>query len=135
MPSEYLHGTPAAGVTLIDDVAVGPGAGVESSVLDNNTNRDTFVDLEVTVTSGSTPTSSPYAIVRLMYSWDNVTYESNELAAELDQIPIALGTKIRYVKDVFILPYYIKVYVFNSSDVGCNVTVKARTRSMVFEPN
>jgi len=133
MASLYKHSSVTDLGVIMNNVAVSSGGGTATSTtIDNTTNREVYADLIVSVSAGSTPTSSPFLEIRLLYSEDNVSFETGAVGEKLDLIPITAGTTLNFVRGIHVDPYYIRALAVNLSNVSVNVTIKAKLRSMQF---
>lgn len=132
MPAIYTHQAPVSQGSILDVTPVNPGNSVTTSEFNNTDALQTFADLLVTVTASTTPTTSPYIVVRIIYSVDGSLYETISEALIIDEIPVANGTVRRFIKNLFILPFRFKLVFTNTSNVSCNVSVDLFTRGMLF---
>lgn len=134
MPSTYGHSTPTDRGLLFSSTAVLANNFALSSVLDNTGTKDTLLDLEVAISVAISPGVNPYVELRLLYSRDGVAFETSEASDRVDIIPLATGTITRFIRGVHIDPYFLRLYAFNASAVDINITARALTRRMQFDP-
>jgi hypothetical protein len=108
-------------------------AGYVGSEIDNATNLDDTMDLEVIINCATAPATSTAMHIYLLYTLDGTNYEDGSSSVEPTTVPIPVsarnvtGAQRVFVSGLNISPHKFKILAWNSLGQTSTTTVTAKT--------
>ena len=132
--ASFPWNTPTGRTTGIAAESVANAAGFVGSAIDNATNLDDTMDLQVTINCTSAPVANTVLYVYLLFSIDGTNYEDGSTSMQPVKVPIAsiparavTGAQVVSVSGIPIPPQPFKIAVWNALGQTSTTTVLADT--------
>lgn len=113
------------------------GANVLGSSVDNSTNLDRYLDLDLSFTCGTAPTANDVIEIYALYAIDGTNFEDGD-ATPTDPTKHAVAhvaaravtsEQRQAVLNIPIAPYHFRLLLKSELDQNCTATVDARTHN------
>lgn len=134
--ASFPWNTKSSRTSGIASEAITTGAGFLGSAIDNATNLDTHLSLDVSFAFGTNPVVDTVLYIYLLYS-DGTNYEDGGTALQPKKVPTAslavsadTDTHRRTINDIPIPPKPFKILVWNATAQTATVTVLANSYKM-----
>jgi len=121
----------------ITDESVTAGANVLGSTIDNSENKDVLLDVEVTWTCGSAPTSGRTVDGYIIYAVDGVNFEDGDGSTDPTKVPdfylttkATTSTQKGVRTGIPIRPYPFKILLENSLGQTATISVAVYTSNL-----
>jgi hypothetical protein len=108
--------------TGISGVTINNGAGSLGSEIDNGTNKDQFVSLDLAFTAASAPTAGSPWYVYVLYAIDGTDYEDGGASTQPSKTPVATfgapadtSAHRRNQVNIPLAPFKLKLLVWNAT--------------------
>ena len=132
--ASFPWNTPTSRTTGISAESIANAAGFVGSAINNATNLDDTMDLQVTINCASAPVANTVLYVYLLYSIDGTNYEDGSTSLQPVKVPIAsiparavTGAQVVSVSCIPIPPQPFKIAIWNALGQISTTTVLADT--------
>ena len=132
--ASFPWNTPSSRTTGIASASIANAAGFVGSAIDNATNLDDTLDLQVTINCASAPTANTVLYVYLLFSLDGTNYEDGSTSLQPVKVPIAsiparavTGAQVVSVSGIPIPPQPFKIACWSALGQTSTTTVLADT--------
>ena len=132
--ASFPWNTPTSRTTGIAAESIANGAGFVGSAIDNATNLDDTMDLQVTINCASAPVANTVLYVYLLLAIDGTNYEDGSTSLQPVKVPVAsiparavTGAQVVSVSGIPIPPQPFKIMIWNAVGYAVTTTVLADT--------
>ena len=132
--ASFPWNTPTSRTTGIAAESIANAAGFVGSAIDNATNLDDTLDLQITINCASAPVANTVLYVYLLLSLDGTNYENGSTSLQPVKVPIAAiparavtGAQVVSVAGIPIPPQPFKIACWNALGQTSTTTVLAET--------
>ena len=132
--TSFPWSAPTSRTTGIASESIANAAGFVGSTINNATNLDDTLDLQITINCASAPTANTVLYVYLLLSIDGTNYEDGSASIQPVKVPIAsiparavTGAQVVSVAGIPIPPQPFKISCWNALGQTSTTTVLADT--------
>ena len=125
--------TPTSRTTGIATESITTAAGFVGSEIDNATNLDEYLDLDIAFSCDTAPAENTVLLVYLLFAVDGTNYEDGSTSVQSKGVPMPVAAfnvttgQRKALTQIPIPPSKFKIAIWNTLDQTAVVTVTAKT--------